>query len=84
MPPVGFEPKTPTGERPQTYTLVCTASGTGIIPLSDLQVVYAAGLQLPDSCAFVKDTIGEALFHVTVGSTQLFRLLLYSLQNKIF
>ena len=30
MPPVGFEPTTPTGERPQTYTLDRAATGTGI------------------------------------------------------
>ena len=31
MSPVGFEPTTPTGERPQTYTLDRTATGTGKI-----------------------------------------------------
>ena len=29
MPPVGFEPTTPAGERPQTYTLDRAATGTG-------------------------------------------------------
>ena len=29
MPPVGFEPTTPAGERPQTYALDRTATGTG-------------------------------------------------------
>ena len=31
MPPVGFEPTTPAGERPQTYALDRAATGTGII-----------------------------------------------------
>ena len=30
MPPVGFEPTTPAGEQPQTYTLDGTATGTGM------------------------------------------------------
>ena len=29
MPPVGFEPTTPAGERPQTYALERAATGTG-------------------------------------------------------
>ena len=29
MPPVGFEPTIPAGERPQTYTLDRAATGTG-------------------------------------------------------
>ena len=29
MPPVGFEPTTPAGERPQTYALDRAATGTG-------------------------------------------------------
>ena len=29
MPPVGFEPTTSAGERPQTYALDRTATGTG-------------------------------------------------------
>ena len=29
MPPVGFEPTIPAGERPQTYTLDGAATGTG-------------------------------------------------------
>jgi len=29
MPPVGFEPKIPAGERPQTYALDRAATGTG-------------------------------------------------------
>ena len=29
MPPVGFEPTTPEGERPQTYALERAATGTG-------------------------------------------------------
>ena len=31
MPPVGFEPTTPAGERPQTYALDCAATETGNI-----------------------------------------------------
>ena len=30
MPPVGFEPTTPAGERPQTYALDHAATGTGL------------------------------------------------------
>jgi hypothetical protein len=30
MPPVGFEPTTSAGERPQTYTLDGTTTGTGM------------------------------------------------------
>ena len=30
MPPVGFEPTTPAGERPQTYALDRGAIGTGV------------------------------------------------------
>ena len=33
MPPVGFEPTVSAGERPQTYALDRTATGTGIIYL---------------------------------------------------
>jgi len=29
MPPVGFEPTTPAGERPQTYALDRAVTGTG-------------------------------------------------------
>jgi hypothetical protein len=28
MPPLGFEPTIPAGERPQTYALDCAATGT--------------------------------------------------------
>jgi hypothetical protein len=31
MPPVGFEPTISADEPPQTYTLHCTATGTGVI-----------------------------------------------------
>ena len=31
MPPVGFEPTTSAGERPQTYALDRTATGTGLV-----------------------------------------------------
>jgi hypothetical protein len=31
MPPVGFEPITPTGKRPQTYALDCAATGTACL-----------------------------------------------------
>ena len=30
MPPAGFEPATPAGERPQTYALDRSATGIGI------------------------------------------------------
>ena len=30
MPPVGFEPTTPAGERPQTYALDRATTGTGV------------------------------------------------------
>ena len=30
MPPVGFEPTTPAGQRPQTCALDCAATGTGV------------------------------------------------------
>ena len=33
MPPAGFEPTIPAGERPQTYALDRAATGTGIYPL---------------------------------------------------
>ena len=33
MPPVGFEPTIPAGERPQTYALDRAATGTGILEL---------------------------------------------------
>ena len=33
IPPVGFEPTTPAGERPQTYALDRAATDTGIIKL---------------------------------------------------
>ena len=40
MPPVGFEPTTPAGERPQTYALDRAATGTGrMVPLVDVNSV---------------------------------------------
>jgi hypothetical protein len=37
MPPVGFEPIIPAGERPQTYALDRGATGTGGIQLDTIQ-----------------------------------------------
>jgi hypothetical protein len=34
MPPVGFEPTIPAGERPQTYALERAATGTGVYEFS--------------------------------------------------
>ena len=38
MPPVGFEPIIPTGERQQTYALDRAATGTGVIYLRNYRV----------------------------------------------
>ena len=41
MPPVGFEPTTPAGERPQTYALERGATGTGELEVAVLTVVIS-------------------------------------------
>ena len=42
MPPVGFEPTIPAGERPQTYALDRAATGTGIIWKRDGKLLLPA------------------------------------------
>ena len=40
MPPVGFEPTISAGERPQTYALDRTATGTGLYEgIADLNII---------------------------------------------
>ena len=46
MPPVGFEPTTPGGERPQTYDLDPAAIGTGIKDLVSHPIRILASTQI--------------------------------------
>ena len=39
MPPVGFEPKMSSGERPQTYSLDRAATDTGIVQYYPLKIL---------------------------------------------
>ena len=70
MPPVGFEPKTPAGERPQTYALERAATGTGIYRVFNLKVDRSLSREYFTSDAVYNGSVGMTLYYYMCRSWQ--------------
>ena len=59
MPPVGFEPTIPAGERPQTYALDRAATGTGLFAFEAHFMERAAFILLFASLIWLSFIMGK-------------------------